>query len=488
MKGRELPYYIVLLPLFYVLHAYQTHALPWSAAEYASISIRYLLPALLLLGICYALRRQWPKAGLMAFILMAVNFFFPLIQSLLAKTIPFIASWRFFLPLSVLFAGWLLFIVWRARSSYNKINRYLNILFLVLFIADAGQIIYREQSGHNKVTPIGKDYFLPPAPSGPTPDIYFILLDEYAGFTSLRTDFGFDNSALDSFLTGQGFFVARDARSNYNFTSFSLASALNLRYLTIPSDGKVNASHYHQAENLIRDNYVVKALNKRGYKFINLSIFDIAGQRIDPKPSFAPSVQQIIYRSTLIGKADYEIGWNFRNTGALRKSQHEDEQTMFKGVQERMEKTKALSADTTGGPRFVYTHLLVPHPPFFMDHLRRRSAAETDSLGKRSIEGYRGNVAYANELIRDMVQTIIHRTNGNAVIILTGDHGFRWREYENLPHHFSILHAIYWPGKDYSGWQQNASLVNLFRKVVGRIYGIQIPDENDKELFLLDRD
>jgi hypothetical protein len=480
MNARKLPYYILLLPLFYVLHAYQTHALPWSTAEYVSIVWRYLLPAVILLLIAYALRRQWPAAGLMAFVLLAANFFLPLVQLHI--------SYKYFLPLCAVLVLTLLIVIWRNKQPLGKITRYLNLLFIVLLVADIAQIVYREQSGKGKVVPLGKDYFFPNTAAAPTPDIYFILLDEYAGPSSLSKDFGFDNSAMDSFLTSHGFFVAHDARSNYNFTSFSLASALNLRYLNIPEDGKVNASHYHQAEQLIRKNQVVKVLNKRGYEFINLSIFDIADQPVDPKPSFAPSAKEIIYRSTLIGKADYQIGWNFRNTNALRQSQHKDEENLFNGISERVQKTKAISATTSGKPRFVYTHLLVPHPPFFMNHLQRRPAAETDSLGKRSIEGYRGNVAYANELIRDMVQTIQRNTNGNAVIILTGDHGFRWREYENLPHHFSILHAVYWPGKDYSGWQQNASLVNLFRKVLSRIYGVKLQDMEGKEYFLTDKE
>lgn len=480
MNARKLPYYILLLPLFYVLHAYQTHALPWSTAEYVSIVWRYLLPAVVLLLIAYALRRQWPPAGLMAFVLLAANFFLPLVQLRI--------SYKYFLPLCAALVLTLLIVIWRNKQPLGKITRYLNLLFMVLLVADIAQIVYREQSGKGKVVPLGKDYFFPNTAAAPTPDIYFILLDEYAGPSSLRKDFGFDNSAMDSFLTSHGFFVAHDARSNYNFTSFSLASALNLRYLNIPEDGKVNASHYHQAEQLIRKNQVVKVLNKRGYEFINLSIFDIGEQPVDPKPSFAPSAKEIIYRSTLIGKADYQIGWNFRNTNALRQLQHKDEENLFNGISERVQKTKAISATTSGKPRFVYTHLLVPHPPFFMNHLQRRPAAETDSLGKRSIEGYRGNVAYANELIRDMVQTIQRNTNGNSVIILTGDHGFRWREYENLPHHFSILHAVYWPGRDYSGWQQNASLVNLFRKVLSRIYGVKLQDMEGKEYFLTDKE
>ncbi|MDF2380410.1 sulfatase-like hydrolase/transferase [Nostoc ellipsosporum NOK] len=480
MNARKLPYYILLLPLFYVLHAYQTHALPWSTAEYLSIAWRYLLPAVLLLLIAFALARQWQKAGLLAFILLAADFFLPLAQLHL--------SYKIFLPLVALLVVALLVLAWRSKQPPVKLTRYLNLLFLVLLIADAALISYREVSGKEKVVPVGKDYVFPNVSTAPTPDIYFILLDEYAGPASLQKDFGFDNSALDSFLTGHGFFVAHDARSNYNFTSFSLASALNMRYIQTPGDGKVNASHYHQAEQLIRDNEVVRALGKRGYDFINQSIFDIAGQPVNPKPSFAPSAKEIIYRSTLIGKADYEIGWNFRNTGALRKSQHEAEESIFTGIGDRVHKIKSLSAVRSAKPRFIYTHLLVPHPPFFMNHLQRRSSAETDSLGKRSIEGYRGNVAYANELIRDMVQTILRNTNGNAVIILTGDHGFRWREYENLPHHFSILHAIYWPGKDYSDWQQNSSLVNLFRKVLSRIYGVRLNDLEEKEYFLRDKE
>ena len=46
------------------------------------------------------------------------------------------------------------------------------------------------------------------------PDIYYIILDEYAGFESLERNFGFDNSEFYSELSKRGFFMPSKSYSN----------------------------------------------------------------------------------------------------------------------------------------------------------------------------------------------------------------------------------------------------------------------------------
>ena len=74
-------------------------------------------------------------------------------------------------------------------------------------------------------------------PNENKPDIFFVVFDEYASSKSLKEDFDFDNSEIDSLFEANGFFVSYDSKSNYNYTFFSVASTFVLDYLKLkPND------------------------------------------------------------------------------------------------------------------------------------------------------------------------------------------------------------------------------------------------------------
>src|SRR5690349_4955582 len=67
---------------------------------------------------------------------------------------------------------------------------------------------------------------------GPTPDIYLLLLDEYANSAVLKERFNFDNRGFEDSLRQLGFTIPRSVRSNYSQTVLSLPSLLNFSHLT----------------------------------------------------------------------------------------------------------------------------------------------------------------------------------------------------------------------------------------------------------------
>ena len=68
-------------------------------------------------------------------------------------------------------------------------------------------------------------------PPAHRPDIYYIILDEYAGAEALLDDFHYDNSPFLDFLKNRGFAVPSDSLTNYPRTELSVASSLNLEYV-----------------------------------------------------------------------------------------------------------------------------------------------------------------------------------------------------------------------------------------------------------------
>src|SRR5690606_36084113 len=63
---------------------------------------------------------------------------------------------------------------------------------------------------------------------GYEPDIYYIILDRYAGQKTLSEMYHFDNSLFLTELQSKGFYIATDSHTNYPSTSFSIAASLNM--------------------------------------------------------------------------------------------------------------------------------------------------------------------------------------------------------------------------------------------------------------------
>ncbi len=100
------------------------------------------------------------------------------------------------------------------------------------------------------------------------PDIYIIILDEYANSGVMRERFGFDNRVFEDSLKHLGFTIPALVRSNYAHTLLSLPSLLNFSYLTDletelgPRQTDPTIPNY-----LVENNRTVSLLKNRGYRF-----------------------------------------------------------------------------------------------------------------------------------------------------------------------------------------------------------------------------
>ena len=106
--------------------------------------------------------------------------------------------------------------------------------------------------------------------SGSNPDIYHIVLDGYGRHDFLKDYYDFDNGGFLDWLEHKGFYVARESRSNYSSTRFSLTSALNFQYLN-----EIPPTRQWAFFNKLQNNRVMTFLKERGY---NVVAFD-TGQR-----------------------------------------------------------------------------------------------------------------------------------------------------------------------------------------------------------------
>src|SRR5260221_6402431 len=145
MKITSFPYYIFLLPLFFVFHAITTHWLFIDTGTVLLLVINYCIAAGITFTIFLLLLKKKNKAGLMTFVLLAINFFFSEIHHTLRTyfPLPFIYRYIFIIPLLLLLVIFIFIKLYRSLSSFKRLTFYLNLLFIIFILGEAATFLVR---------------------------------------------------------------------------------------------------------------------------------------------------------------------------------------------------------------------------------------------------------------------------------------------------------------------------------------------------------
>jgi hypothetical protein len=319
------------------------------------------------------------------------------------------------------------------------------------------------------------------------PDIYLIILDGYSGNTALRKKFAFDNSRFENELRRKGFYVAANSFSNYNYTPFSLASMLNMTYLDLNMKTK-GPGNLNYAYRMIRESSVIRFLDKNNYKFYNYSIFDIKDRQAIHSDDFISTGTKLITSQTFLSRVWKDILFNI-NTGIwdIRFLQKRITYSHLHNNNEFISLT-LNAAKTQERSKFVYTHLMMPHYPYYFNS--KGSPLPLDSLveGKQySKRNYVEYLQYCNSRIIEMCDSIFKFSAAPPIILLAGDHGFRYfQEQDSRQYYFNNLCAVHLPSGNYSGFYDSISLVNLFPVILNTQFQQRFPVQKDSTIFLWD--
>lgn len=478
-----LPIFPFLLPLFFVLHGVAENAAYLEIRDCYDLLKVYMVVTVVLYPILYLFYRDHARTALALGALQGIFFFFGALHGFLGRYIPFLSKYSVLLPL--LAVSLIIILIRLKRSSFKpgKPVLFINILFFLYILFDLVRLAMPGDPYQRRLS-LTSPYTLPPSAGDSSyPDVYLLLMDEYASTRSLRTWFHYDNSGLDSFLTKEGFYLVQASRSNYNFTSFSMASMLNLSYLR-GLGNQCTVSDYAACNKLISDCKAGQFFSKHGYDIVNYSIFDLDGHPATVNEHLLPVKTNLITAQTLFGRIRHDIGWNLLSFGWLRHQAYETLDNNNKFI-DGVGKTSGTKDER---PRFIYAHLEMPHNPFYYD---KKGRLKEPGEMEQNIKGYLDYLPYTNEVIEKLVTTIQNNTQRSAVILLMGDHGVRYkapdgRDPDGL-HYFQNLNAVFFPDRDYNLLYDSVSGVNQFRIVFSKIFHQPIPLLRDSTILLQDR-
>ena len=306
------------------------------------------------------------------------------------------------------------------------------------------------------------------------PNIYFIILDEYAGFIQLKNDFNFDNSNFRIDLEKRDFFVAKESFSNYPNTSLSVPSIINMIYFDfIPDNLGKDSKNIRVVEKMINENNVMKILQANGYKITTLdaaidrtpdtnladirlcnSIFDI---NPDIRKNFAivyvpiVSLRELIFDEVIRSKLECS----------------------FSALMDFDEDPK--------NPDFVVAHFRLPHSPYIYDSFG--NSISINDIGDKN--AYLEQLKFVNKKTLEIIDSIQERSSENIIIIIS-DHGYRYYiNWENPTvddyiRGFNNLAAYYLPGEEK---HETIALVNIFRTIFNSYLEMNYEILDDRQIW-----
>lgn len=488
------PIFVFLIPLFFVLHGFRDnlgYIHPGDALLLAGI---YLLGSVIIFGFTYLFYRNATKAALAAAFLLAFYFFFGALHDFLKTVARPLARYAILLPAFLAAAtAWIIFLR-RSGRSFQSWVLYLNSLFLIYLVVDATTILVNSAShdrDRHRITASSTPLAFSLYSGTAKPDIYFLLFDAYTSSLGLKENYHYDNSDFDRFLTGKGFQIQSASRSNYKYTILSMPSILNMCYLDQLKDVRGGpVEEYYYLSDLIRNNDLLDWLHSIGYDIVNCSIFDLHGHPSPIAESLLPLQTKLITGQTLYSRFYKDVGWNFYQFTIDPLSTNEIDLSL-NNDNKLIARLESASASPSPRPRFFYGHFNIPHPPYYFDKAghRRKVAAPYRPTDEDRLQDYLDYLNYTNIRAQEMIDTILKNSNGQAAIILMGDHGLRYHDdfgYNPLSF-LQNQNAVYFPGKDYHLLYDSISGVNQFRVVLNTLFSQNLPLLKDSIVNVKDK-
>ena len=471
------PFLIAAYPVLGLLAHNVGNARPEAGARPVVIAV---LGAAILFGLLRLLTRDWHRAAFVTAAWIALFAIYGHVYIWLQENASEYARTNLVAGASLLLAAAALFSATRPKVRMEAWTSPLNLAALALVILPIGQVVWYSV-GQMEMPRVSA------APSVQTaegqPDIYYIILDSYTRADTLMISYRFNNSDFLGGLEEMGFDVAECSMSNYVRTELSLASSFNMDYLPA-LDERIQPDSTARSPlwNLIRNSAVMEYVQERGYKTVAFatgfpwSEWDHADLYLeaDPLRGGLTEFEGLVLETTAYRIAEDEGLVNTKLTTFNRYR----ERTQF-----ALDTLPTIPARDLGGPKFVFAHLIIPHPPFIFAEDGSRSDPlvflnEKDQYpADKYAKGYVMQLQFINREITRIVEEIIAQSDVPPVIIIQGDHG-PWLQPKER--RLTILNAYYLPGREET-LSEAITPVNTFRVVFNLYLGGEfklLPDQS----------
>ena len=412
------------------------------------------------------MRRKMQQAAVIATISMLVLLNFTAIEKLMCKIVPETRYWHAVIVVVFLLYNVGLLVGAKLSGEWaGYATRILAGVFGMLIVMNVGMAvptIMNKISAEKELAAQREQMLAQQVESDEyLPNIYYIILDEYSGFNTIKKIFNYDNEPFAQYLESLGFTVSRDSYNEEIVTDYVTANLIDLNYTAVY--GKTTANE----ANLLRQNgRFFQILSQNGYQLQYVGSnpayygLDSAQGNTETKDALTvggENLKQLLYEQTII--------YPFARGENLSDKQDEI-----------LESFRFLS-DPNNLPNqgiFTMVHLTFPHEPFIFDENGQGVKGEHYTDWDNT-DYYLGQFKYCTQLASELMTTLVEN-DPNVVIILQSDHSARAasdmsRFMRLIPYNDmkNILNAVYLGGEAMEEIQQQSG-VNTLRLLLNKCF------------------
>ncbi|HEX6656318.1 MAG TPA: hypothetical protein VF153_08915 [Candidatus Limnocylindria bacterium] len=380
---------------------------------------------------------------------------------------------------------------WRQGKWMAPTGTFLTVVGALLIVFNVVRVVnYTSASASAAASVATEGRVALHAPATP-PDVYYIILDRYAGAETLRDLYHFDNEPFLQELEKRGFVIARNSWANYFKTALSVYSSMSMAPISKEKLGETAPPYdFTRIFAAMQGHLAVpSSLKAIGYHYILLgNYWEPTAHNIDADVTLR--YQESAEFSTALLATTF---WSVFSPPVSDTGDDSGEATTSRDLARQTTLyTFDRLAETVDrpGPNFVFAHILLPHPPYvFGPH--GEFLTEDQGMAETEKTKYVWQVEYANQKVLAAIDRLLSDPT-DPVIVLQADEGawpraftldktnFNWLTASDaqIAQKFRILNAIHLPnGIDPRsvGFNDRTSPVNEFRVVFDAVFGADLP-------------
>ena len=333
------------------------------------------------------------KAALITGVGVVFFFYFGYVQDalkgILVSNIP-VNKTSILVPISIIIFIILTIYFIKSKNNFESIIKIANVVSITLILVVCVQ-------------------FIIPGASAEKPNVYHIILDEYTDNEILTKKFGYNNEKFLEFLNNNGFYMHDKLFSTFGGTVKELNVILNMEY---PKKLRWMSEDYESLNN----NKVMSIFSNQDYSVIetNSMMRWKNFSDVDTKLCYDTNFINSEFLDQVLGKSIIRY--------FLEKYQQDTRRDTVRCTFDVLNEITLK----TDGPKYVFSHVYVPHPPFLFGPNGENVIPDRREIsGLQSWEnpqGYVNQLIYATNEITVVIKNIV-KNDPNAIIIVQGDTG-----------------------------------------------------------------
>ena len=320
-------------------------------------------------------------------------------------------------------------------------------------------------------------------------DVYWLIFDRYGSDRSYELLYGIQNT-MSAWLREQGFTVLDKSHANYVRTGVSIPTTMSMTHLKdMPGMPGPDSTDLRPVQGLMQSSLVARQFKTLGYRYYHIGSWWTPNARDEAADVNLNVNGPSDFVSALIDESAVPA--------AIKrlKLEHVTDDKRDRHYRHNVYELDALAGMVDEpGPKFVFGHVLLPHPPTVFDRDGRfLTTAEEGAMSEK--ERLEVQLDYTNTRLKEILGELVALPEDKRpIIIFQADEGpesgfyratrkttFDWADAsdDDVEIKYGIMNAWYVPGGQDLGLYPTMTSINTFPLLFSRYFGLDyglLPD------------